>query len=768
MIDLANDFGLEQFVTEPTRQDSILELFFTNCPTLVEKSSMLPGLSDHDGIPVILVNTSPKVVKQKPHKVYLYKKANLPALKADLISFENDFCKDGELTVDEMWNSFKNCLKTSMDKHIPSKLVCKQNKTPWIDEKVKRSHRKKQRAYNKARKTGRVEDWSNFRKLRKSTHRLTRFSHRRYIRNFCLESRKQFWSFVKKLKKDSSGISTLRSEGLLVSENQQKAEILNKQFCSVFTHEDLEHVPTVPPKNVPNMNNIIIHEQGIEKLLQGLNPNKACGIDEISPRILKLASHEIAPILTKIFQASLDTGILPDDWRKANISPIFKKGDRARAENYRPVSLTCVCCKILEHVLHSQVMKHLDEYNVLTKFQHGFRRGHSCESQLIQTMHDLCSSRDKRLQIDMLVLDFSKAFDTVPHHRLMLKLRNYGISGSTHKWISSFLQDRLQRVVVGGEHSEWSRVVSGVPQGTVLGPLLFLLYINDLPENLSSTCRLFADDCVVYKTIISPENALTLQNDLDRLSEWEDKWHMKFNAKKCFLLRFTGSRSPIENRYNLGGSELEELSSHSYLGVEISHDLKWNTHIAKITSSANKTLGFIKRNLSSCTKDTKAAAYTALVRPTIEYCSSVWDPATKELVHEVGKIQRRAARFVCNDYQQKTSASGLIRSLNWDMLSTRRKIARVCVLHKAIGGHLAIPVSDCLRPATRSTRLSNPNSFIPISTRTDCYKYSFFPRTALDWNSLPSSIQEIKDSNNFKTQAHLHFQQEDLRNKVKD
>ena len=196
------------------------------------------------------------------------------------------------------------------------------------------------------------------------------------------------------------------------------------------------------------MNNIIIHEQGIEKLLQGLNPNKACGIDEISPRILKLASHEIAPILTKIFQASLDTGILPDDWRKANISPIYKKGDRARAENYRPVSLTCICCKLLEHVLHSQVMKHLDEYNVLTKFQHGFRRGHSCESQLIQTMHDLCSNRDKRLQIDMLVLDFSKAFDTVPHHRLMLKLSNYGITGSTHKWISSFLQDRMQRVVV--------------------------------------------------------------------------------------------------------------------------------------------------------------------------------------------------------------------------------------------------------------------------------------------------------------------------------
>ena len=320
-----------------------------------------------------------------------------------------------------------------------------------------------------------------------------------------------------------------------------------------------------------------------------------------------------------------------------SISWVYKKGDRARAENYRPVSLTCVCCKLLEHVLHSRIMKHIDECNVLTKFQHGFRRGHSCESQLIQTMHDLCSNRDKRLQIDMLVLDFSKAFDTVPHHHLMLKLSNYGITGFTHKWISSFLQDRMQRVVVGGEHFEWSRVVSGVPQGTVLGPLLFLLYINDLPENLSSTCRLFADDCVVYNTIRTPEDAQTLQNDLDRLSEWENLWHMKFNAKKCFLLRFSGSRSPVETKYNLGGSELEELSSHSYLGVEISKDLKWNTHIAKITSSANKTLNFIKRNLGSCTKDTKAAAYTALVRPTIEYCSSVWDPATKELIHEVGK-----------------------------------------------------------------------------------------------------------------------------------
>lgn len=276
-------------------------------------------------------------------------------------------------------------------------------------------------------------------------------------------------------------------------------------------------------------------------------------------------------------------------------------------------------------------MKHLDSNNILTQYQHGFRRGHSCESQLIQTMHDLFTSFDKSLQSDLLVLDFSKAFDTVPHHRLMLKLQHYGITGSVYKWISAFLSQRLQRVVVAGEHSQWAKVHSGVPQGTVLGPLLFLVYINDLTENITSSVRLFADDCVLY---IEPSKIPMMLNYFRMiLTGWESKWLMNFNAQKCFLLRITGSRSPIMTKYSLGKSILEETTSHSYLGVEISQDLKWDTHISKITASANKTLGFIKRNPSSCNKETKATAYTALVRPTVEYCASVWDPFTNEHIH---------------------------------------------------------------------------------------------------------------------------------------
>ena len=220
----------------------------------------------------------------------------------------------------------------------------------------------------------------------------------------------------------------------------------------------------------------------------------------------------MAPALSLIFQKSLTTGELPLSWLRANITPIFKKGDRSLASNYRPISLTSICCKILEHIIFSNIMNHFDQYAILTDRQHGFRRKHSTESQLILTTHDLANSLNNKSQTDMIIMDFSKAFDTVPHNRLLNKLNRYGIHNNTHTWISNFLKRRKQRVVVGGEHSTWTNVVSGVPQGTVLGPLLFLTYINDLPDNIHSTVRLFADDCVLYREIKNESDSHELHN----------------------------------------------------------------------------------------------------------------------------------------------------------------------------------------------------------------------------------------------------------------
>jgi len=215
-------------------------------------------------------------------------------------------------------------------------------------------------------------------------------------------------------------------------------------------------------------------------------------------------------------------GVIPSISKNADVTPVFKKGGRDLAENYRPVSLTCVCCKILEHIITSHIRPHLDHNNILSAYQHGFRKLHSCETQLLVTVQDLLFKRDKHIPIDMAIFDFSKAFDTVPYRRLLGKLSTYGINGPILRWIEAFLVDRVQGVVVEGFRSQEDKVLSGVPQGTVLGPLLFLLHINDLPSVATSQFRLFADDCLLYRPILSGADRVALQRDLDSLEKWCD------------------------------------------------------------------------------------------------------------------------------------------------------------------------------------------------------------------------------------------------------
>ena len=255
----------------------------------------------------------------------------------------------------------------------------------------------------------------------------------------------------------------------------------------------------------------------MKKLLKGLKHHKASGPDNIPTRFLKEAANELAPALGLIFSASLIQGYVPDDWKTADVTPIFKKGDRSTPSNYRPISLTAVCRKVMEHILHSQVMQHLDHHNILSDSQYGFRKKRSCDSQLILIIQDLASSLEDGEQIDAVLLDFSKAFDKVPHQRLLLKLQHYGIRGHLLSWIESFLTGRSQKVLVEGKSSSSVPVASGVPQGTVLGPMLFLLYINDLSDNVSFTTRLFADDSLLYRRIRTEEVRHILQEDLSRL-----------------------------------------------------------------------------------------------------------------------------------------------------------------------------------------------------------------------------------------------------------
>ena len=422
------------------------------------------------------------------------------------------------------------------------------------------------------------------------------------------KKQQRFWKYISSLKKDNTGIAPLKENGRLHQEPHEKANILNRQYQSVFTDEDKNDIPEPSGAPHPSMPEINITVEGVSKLLRNLNPRKASGPDQVPARLLKELADEIAPLLTIIFEKFLAYGETPHIWLSANVTAIFKKGDRFKASNYRSVSLTCLSCKVLEHIVVSNIMRHLDQQNILTDSQHGFRARRSCETQLISLIHELASSLDKKKQHDIAVLDFSKAFDRVPHERLLAKLQHYGVRGSTHRWIRSFLTERSQRVVVDGAFSP-APVVSGVPQGSVLGPILFLVFTNDLPECVSSRTRLFADDCVLYREINSAADCDALQEDLMHLEEWEHKWGMDFHPDKCSILRVHNKKDPLVHQYSLKGHTLASEHHTKYLGVIISEDLTWTTHINNTVKKANSVLGFLRRNLRVSNEHTKEAAY---------------------------------------------------------------------------------------------------------------------------------------------------------------
>ena len=356
-------------------------------------------------------------------------------MKSDLQNFHGQFFPDySQRSTNENWLMVKDFLLNTMERHIPSKTTKSQASKPWITPQLKRMIRRKTRLYKKAKRTNSTSDWDQFKSFRKEVQKKIRTSYWSYTNQMLNDPddkhKKNFWRFIKAKRQDDAGISPLTHNGTTVSDSKGKATILNTQFKSVFTTEQLTDLPSMAESPYPEVQHIRISEEGVLKQLKQINITKATGPDLIPARILKEMADEIAPLLTCIFQQSLDTGEVPHDWRIANIAPIYKKGDRSVAANYRPVSLTSISCKILEHIIFSQVMDHYDSHNILIDSQHGFRSGRSCESQLIITAHDFAKTLDDRMQLDSIILDFSKAFDCVPHHRLLLKLHNYGIRGS--------------------------------------------------------------------------------------------------------------------------------------------------------------------------------------------------------------------------------------------------------------------------------------------------------------------------------------------------
>ena len=283
---------------------------------------------------------------------------------------------------------------------------------------------------------------------------------------------------------------------------------------------------------------------------------------------------------------------------------------------------------------------------------------------------NLDGARDRgQKQTDVIIMDFAKAFDKVPHRRLLYKLDYYEIRGSTHKWISSWLSERSQKVVLDGQASDPVPVLSGVPQGSVLGPVLFLIFINDLPDNIRSSVRLFADDCVLYRNIKSPIDCQILQDDLNSLSQWETDWQMKFNVAKCHSMRVTRHLPDkhILLDCTLHQQKLEQVQSAKYLRITITDNLDWGQHVSEISCKATKTMDFLRRNLALAPRHTKEVAYKTLVRPQLEYATPIWNLYHKLQIQEVEKVQRTAARWTCMRWRNTMGCRFTFYSLFMDI-----------------------------------------------------------------------------------------------------
>ena len=358
----------------------------------------------------------------------------------------------------------------------------------------------------------------------------------------------------------------------------------------------------------------------------------------------------------------------------------------------------------------------------------------------------------------MVILDFSKAFDTVPHQKLLHKLEHLGIVGKIKKWLSSFLTNRTQQVVTEGILSSTCSVDSGVPQGTVLGPLLFLCHINDLPLSVTSQARLFADDCLLYRKISTPNDQLQLQEDLKNLEKWAHDWGMRFNATKCYKLQMARSKNPHDFDYNLCGHTLDQVKNNPYLGVILNEKLKWQPHVEKISKKANSVLGFLRRNLRHCHASLKETAYVSLVRPILDYACTVWDPHLAGDVQKLESVQRRAARFVCNDYNPCSSVTQMMSKLNWVPLADRRRDQRLVLMYKTLNNHIAItPDTLDIESNLRTNRRHNTRTLKQQHCSTDTFKFSFAPRTIKDWNDLPDVCVTAPTEENFKATLLKHF-----------
>ena len=550
------------------------------------------------------------------------------------------------------------------------------------------------------KRSGSDEAAAAFCEKRREFKNMSDLRYREYLQSLTNDFKtnpKRLWSFLKGVKGGKGGIHVLSDEnGAEIMDDVQKANILNSSFASKFTDSRNVTVPDVSSHDLPMFTRMECDVDTVRTILSSIPVHKACGPDGVSARIVRECSHELSVPLAKICSLSLSQGTFPQRWKEANV-PILKKGNAKDPKNYRSVSLIPLFGKVLERVAYMSLLRHVNP--VLSPVQHGFVSGRSCATNLatlLSTSWDSIASGD---QTDCIYTDFSAAFQSVNHSLLIHKLQNsFNVSETALSWFSSYLENRRQRVIVNGRCSGWCRVTSGTPEGGLISPLLFALYINDLPSEVSSRCLMFADDVKIYRRITCAADADLLQADLQRLCRWSETWKLSLNPAKCKSFRMTLKTKPILTTYFVKNTALEHVNSIQDLGVTLDTKLTFGPHIQNTVMKANRALGGLIRSFQIATPrghfNTSAVltSYFACVRSVLEFCSVIWGGAAAVHTDRVDRVQHRFLMWL-NAHSRSPSTSmsyaDLLKHFRLCSLAARRTQHEILFARNVLTGKIS-------------------------------------------------------------------------------
>ena len=781
--ELLNTYQLSQLIKKPTRTTestkTLLDLIIckTDDPKTATTDVVELGISDHN-----LVYTCRKVgiCKQKPKIIETrqYHKLNSAKFQNDLkqaLQHINEH-SDPNTALQE-WNRIFLLIA---DINAPTRLrKVRSDRQPWMTDEIKKLSFHRDYLKKKAVMLNSSSFHSSYKKCKNKVTKLISNAKTHYFRTNLENSKncKENWIHINKLLNHKTvktqTINNIKFGDQNITGDINIANTINNYFveigpklASVISPTDIDPIqPIQPCRSEFNLRTITTTE--LIQTIGKTNLNKAPGLDKIPIKLIKLAGDAIHDSLLHIFNLVLGTGIFPDDLKLAKIIPIHKEGDKAECGNYRPISVIPTVAKILEKIIYDQLSSYINDNDIICKQQFGFRPNHSTETALLKCTDQWLLNMDKGMANGVLFLDLKKAFDTVDHSILLQKLYQYGIKGTPLKLLASYLNNRKQVCVINNNKSGQETVQCGVPQGSNLGPLLFSLYINDLPMCLEYTqASMFADDTNLTCTGRTPaEIEHKLNADLSNVNDWLEANRLTLNTGKTEFMLIASKRKlnqfRTDIRIHINGSIIKQVKQKKTLGITIDNELRWTEHINEQCKKLSSAIALLRKAKPHVPNNDLLRIYNSLVVPYFTYCSTVWNDGNKTNLEKLYKLQKRAARIITG-LNYETRSKIILQSLGWNPIDNILKKREFLITFKAIRG--IAPECICnmfsycdnrshhMRSNGRKLTLDKPNrSFM---------KKSFSYRGASAWNSLPNEILDVQEQltiHSFKTKLNNHL-----------